>query len=635
MKSKTSCFNKTIFKKNISRFWVIWLGILLWNLFVLPCNIFICYLHQNTWSKFTEAEIEASKISELTGLISVYMNPVILFMFSVGAAMAVFSYLYTFRAANTIHALPVTRKELFVTNYLSGLMFLLLPLFIGFLTGTIVGAACGYTCLDYMFKGMLYAFGLYFFFYTFAVFVALVAGTLAAVPIFTFILNYLYVGCKLLLGLLTNCISYGLCIQFTQGKMDILSPLYYINNKVCFEYDYSKNFPVCKGLVGGNVVIGYAIAAIFFLIGAYFVYKKRDVETAGNLISVPWIASVFRWGTAFCGAILLSVFACELISSGSAKAEFIIAVISAVIFGSVIFFLVQMLLEKGFRVFKKKRFIELGAFLAVMFISLLAVENDWFGAEKKIPAADEIERAYVYCGYPVGSDAKEDISMIQEIHKQCIDNKHMYEDAIAHISEEDKLMSFSVKYFLKNGNTFERSYTVPKNEEEATYQYVKDYVSSTKGYLQNQFGLDYGEYTIEKGGIDLYNAENEYQYYEFTQEQAQEIYEALLADLEAGNMDKWMEHYQCYNEEYEKELYYNSLSFEYEAAENIRFITDEYYYGKDEWMSNRYGEHTKHGSTSVEFTADCENIIQTLTELGVITGKEDLITYEQRQKIEG
>ncbi|MBO5372069.1 MAG: hypothetical protein J6A75_05030, partial [Lachnospiraceae bacterium] len=461
MKSKTSCFNKTIFKKNFTRFWVIWAGILLWNLFVLPCNIFINYLHQSTWGKMTEVEIEAEKISVITGLIEVYMNPTLLFIFAVAAAMAVFSYLYTFRAANTMHALPVTRKELFVTNYVSGLLFLLLPLLIGFLSGTLVSAACGYTCLDYLLKGMLYAIGLSFFFYTFAVFVAMVAGTLAAVPIFTFILNYLYVGTKLLIELLIDCISYGVSIEFNRGKMDILSPLYYLNHEVGFDYDYSGRYAVCTGIFGGKAIVGYAIAAILFLAGAYLIYKKRDIETAGNLISVPWIIPIFRWGSAFCGAVLLGVFTCQLISVKSAAAEFGVAVVSALIYGCVIFFLVQMLLEKGVRVFKKKRFIELGAFFVFLFVAMFAVEKDWFGIEKQLPETEEIERAYIYRSYPVGGDTKEDIAAIREIHTLCIENKQKFESEIAQITEDSEMTSISVKYFLKDGSIMCRDYTIP------------------------------------------------------------------------------------------------------------------------------------------------------------------------------
>ena len=42
-------------------------------------------------------------------------------------AMAVFSYLYSSRSACMMHALPLRREALFLTQYLAGLSFLLLP----------------------------------------------------------------------------------------------------------------------------------------------------------------------------------------------------------------------------------------------------------------------------------------------------------------------------------------------------------------------------------------------------------------------------------------------------------------------------------------------------------------------------
>ena len=125
MKSKTSCFNKTIFKKNVTHFWPIWMIILAWNLFVMPFNIFNNYLNRGNLVDMTPERIELQKVNEIANLVEVYMNPGIILIFSIVAAMAVFSYLYTSRSANTFHALPVTRKELFITSYLSGLAFLI------------------------------------------------------------------------------------------------------------------------------------------------------------------------------------------------------------------------------------------------------------------------------------------------------------------------------------------------------------------------------------------------------------------------------------------------------------------------------------------------------------------------------
>ena len=118
MRSKTSCFNKTIFFKNITHFWPIWMLILAWNLFVLPFMIYNSSQQYKLMNDIGKEELEQSMSNDILSLVAVYINPVVLFIFSVVAVMAVFSYLYQARSANTIHALPVTRKELFFTNYI-------------------------------------------------------------------------------------------------------------------------------------------------------------------------------------------------------------------------------------------------------------------------------------------------------------------------------------------------------------------------------------------------------------------------------------------------------------------------------------------------------------------------------------
>jgi len=117
MKSKTSCFNKTIFNKNFTHFWPIWLIVMGWNLFILPFMIYNNSLQYKMMTGLTEKELAAMKETDIISAVSIYISPVVLFAFSVIAAMAVFSYLYNSRSANTIHALPVTRKELFIPSY--------------------------------------------------------------------------------------------------------------------------------------------------------------------------------------------------------------------------------------------------------------------------------------------------------------------------------------------------------------------------------------------------------------------------------------------------------------------------------------------------------------------------------------
>lgn len=100
MKSKTSCFSKTIFRKNITHFWPIWCLFLLFYLFIMPFSEFIGYLGEkagyDTGKTLAEKMAESILIPET---VQIVFNPVILLIFSLIAAGAVFSYLYTSRAS--------------------------------------------------------------------------------------------------------------------------------------------------------------------------------------------------------------------------------------------------------------------------------------------------------------------------------------------------------------------------------------------------------------------------------------------------------------------------------------------------------------------------------------------------------
>ena len=65
MKSKTSCFNKTIFNKNFTHFWPIWLIVMGWNLFILPFMIYNNSLQYKMMTGLTEKELAAMKETDI------------------------------------------------------------------------------------------------------------------------------------------------------------------------------------------------------------------------------------------------------------------------------------------------------------------------------------------------------------------------------------------------------------------------------------------------------------------------------------------------------------------------------------------------------------------------------------------
>ena len=98
------------------------------------------------------------------------------FLFGILTAMAVFSYLYNSRSAGFFHTLPMRREGLFLTNYLSGLAFLLVPNVVVFLLSLAVEGAFGLLVFSSLFTWLVVTCMLNLFFYSFAVFCAMFTG---------------------------------------------------------------------------------------------------------------------------------------------------------------------------------------------------------------------------------------------------------------------------------------------------------------------------------------------------------------------------------------------------------------------------------------------------------------------------
>ena len=127
MRSVTSCFNSTLYRKNLSPL-LAHLGPVLGDLAVCPAPQ--SAHHDPAGADWALEDLTHSL--DYCSWVSVGLLPELWARcwpssLACCAAMAVFSYLDASRSACMMHALPLRREALFFTNYLSGLSFLLLP----------------------------------------------------------------------------------------------------------------------------------------------------------------------------------------------------------------------------------------------------------------------------------------------------------------------------------------------------------------------------------------------------------------------------------------------------------------------------------------------------------------------------
>lgn len=76
--------------------------------------------------------------------------------------MAMFSYLYNSRACNMIHSMSVTRRQLFSTNVLTGLLFMWIPQIIKYFMSFVICISYGNTKVVHIGINLLAAMGISF-----------------------------------------------------------------------------------------------------------------------------------------------------------------------------------------------------------------------------------------------------------------------------------------------------------------------------------------------------------------------------------------------------------------------------------------------------------------------------------------
>ena len=123
MRSGTSFFNSTLYRKTMLRFWPLWVAYGLMWLFLLPFNLLNNYFSMRGASvssvELTNRLVEYARDIPNTLQFGVFVAC----GYGVLCAMAVFGYLYNNRSACMMHALPLRRETLFGTQYLAGLSF--------------------------------------------------------------------------------------------------------------------------------------------------------------------------------------------------------------------------------------------------------------------------------------------------------------------------------------------------------------------------------------------------------------------------------------------------------------------------------------------------------------------------------
>lgn len=472
MRSRISCFNKTLFFKNITRFWPLWGAYLaIWCL-VLPLPIL------SSRSYYGEYPIRAERYVLNTAL---YGGIAMTAVFAVLMAMAVWSFLYNARAAHGAACLPVRREGLFVSAALGGFVPLAAANVAVFLLAFAAEAAAGCLNLGVLGQWLGAVTLMLIFFYGFACFCAQLTGNIVVLPLLYGVLNVVVCGVTQLGRALLCLFLYGADSSMSFDLSGYFSPVVAMIARLGAGDIYVQDALTGELIVTGYAFSGFGLLAVYAAVGvvlgiaALCLMRRRRMESAGDVVAVQALKPIFRWCMALGCALGFTCLILVIVWGGREmrhQMTLFITVVLLLLGGAFIgWFAAEMLIRKSFRVFRR-HWGGFGLCCLALVALMLCTELDVFGYERHIPAADEIEAVTITgSGEGVTLIEPESIELARAFHQGIIDHKPRQDQGSGTLFfnyNARNLTQCSLRYSLKNGGTVTRSYTLPYDPADAS-----------------------------------------------------------------------------------------------------------------------------------------------------------------------
>lgn len=599
MKSRTSFFNKTVFKKDITRFaplWVLYTVCMILGMMLLVQGAGNGYSFQRDLCNLPQA-----------------MNA-INFVYAAIVAQMLFGDLYNSRMCNALHALPVRRECWFGTHVAAGFVFSIVPTLVGALVAALLDAVSNsVVTASYQLPWLNFlAMNLQFtFYFGLALFCIMCAGNRFAQALIYGSINFASVIAFWLVDTLFTPMFYGL--QTNEEPFLLLSPVAFGTNLDCFDmqvlYDTEGNRVSAWFTLESAGWIYMAICAaigIALLVAALLLYRRRKLEAAGDFMAVKAIEPIFMVIFPLVAAGAVYFFTDGMLGMGG---------VAYLIVGFVIGYIAgRMLIERTTRVFSKKNLLGFAALAAAFAAVFLIVKSDPLGWEDWIPEADEVEMVKIYPNYYGGDsvtmDELEEIAQALRVHEIGLADRTVEERAVEqnlYITSDGQLMdatgkyagilgvdgtlpedyisaqTIQLEYHLKDGSVKSRYYVIDACDEAGDI--LIPYFSSLEMLFPDYLELPdreietIAEATLEVRVDDGYGISHRIE----SKELILQLLEAIEADCAAGVM-----------------------------AQNYNFRTN-YDASNTYWLYFDMGEL----SESISSYTDCENINAFLLSLGI------------------
>ena len=376
MKLKTFFINRGILLNDFQRFG--WLGAcyLLVLLFTIPLKIFMLYSRpEDPGLRYAEVYARIFQFDpsqSFLHLASLILVPVL-------TGLLLFRYLQDSRAADMIHALPIRRETFYNTHVVTGIILLFLPLIFTALISWALVAGLGLEHINstdifsWLFTGLL----VNLLFFISSVAVGMITGMTVLQGVLSLILLLLPSGLSLLLLHNVGIYLYGFAYDFYFLKTGSLSPLIRLT-------EISSSYPLQSVEIAAYLLT----SIVLYLVGRYL-YRRRQIEAAGNALAFDVLHPLFKYAVTFCFMLLLGSYFYQV--QGSMAWTYF-----GYLLGSLLaYFLTEILLNKSLQVFQWRRIRDYGIYALAMLGLIGLFHYDFTGFEKRLPELGNVKSVYL------------------------------------------------------------------------------------------------------------------------------------------------------------------------------------------------------------------------------------------------
>ena len=551
MKLRTSFFNPTVFKKDLTRFAPTW-ALYTVGLFMM---LAVCL---DAPSDYRKAESIVETISLMAGL-------------NLGYALLngqlLFGDLFNSRHVNALHAMPLRRECWYFTHVVSGLAFSFVPNLAMALAASLMMG----TGWMVPFWWLLAVTLQYVCFFGIAVLSALCVGNRFAMVLVYGIINFLSLIVYWFYSSIYEPLLYGVVVDASLFNrfcpvtrlVDMGYEMVVINGNLEIAAIRTVEFGEGWGYLGICAAAGVAALALSLIL-----YRRRKLESAGDFMAVRALEPVFL------GLYTISMASYfwgigDLFDIG----QYIFLGLGVIIG----FFTCRMLLKRTIRVFQPKALLAFAVVCVVFAGSMVMTAVDVMGVARYVPEADQVACVYVtpsqynYSNSGVLSmEDPENIEKAVALHETILAG-----DTSVPSDEGDTAVCIS--YVLKNGKSVRRYYGDIGIKSEAGKQ-IAYFYNRTEYILNGKpedvlAGLQYVYFNDYEKGHSANLPAN----------LGLSLVQAVVADCEAGRMNQhwayrednssvgWME-FEWVNEK--GQTFYTSVEIPENADNTIAFLEE-------------------------------------------------------------